>query len=239
MQQKLSLAVLATTLLLVGCTSKPVPPSEKLVQTQTVTSANQSQLAVEGWQDLETNYSRPSDTQLHYVTQGDTSKAAALKTLQFVSMMFVGGQIQSFGKEQLRGTEVAGVMNPSLAYLTPRVSEILKTEMDHRPTQKYDKPLIIKPLTWKLIYKNLSGGDDNYQLVMSTTLTRFVSDNAGHATFQQIDCKADTTTPEFTLPQWQANNYAKVNEVTQKIMDRCLVKFTSEVKSFFIMNPTS
>ncbi|WP_036626080.1 hypothetical protein [Pantoea sp. AS-PWVM4] len=232
MSKKLTLSLLATTLTLTGCASKPLPPTEKRVQTETITSENQSQLTVEGWQDLETDYSRPSDTQLRYITQGDTTKATALKTLQFVSMIFVGGQIQGFSKDQLKGTQAVGVMNPSLSYLTPRVSEVLKAEMDRLPAKKYDKPLIIKPLTWKLIYKNLAGGDDNYQLVMTTTLTRTVSDPAGHPTSKQIECSSDATTPQFTLPQWQANNYAKVNEVTQKLMDSCVTTFTSQVRSF-------
>lgn len=233
MLQKLNLSVLATALLLVGCSSKPAPETQKRVATQAVTAVNQSQLTIESWEDIETDFSRPTDKQLRYVTQGDTTKATALKTLQFVALAFAGGgQVNGFSKEDLKGTQVPGVMNPSITYLTPRVSDILKSEMDRQPAKKYDNPLIIKPTTWKLMYKNLAGGDDNYRLIMKTTLRRLTDDKTAKNIFQQVDCESTETTPEYTLPQWQANNYAKVNEETQKLLDTCLAKFTTEAHNF-------
>ncbi|ATF93988.1 Uncharacterised protein [Cedecea neteri] len=233
MLQKLNFSVLAAALLLAGCASKPLPDTEKRVAMQTITSTNQSQLIVESWEDIETSISRPTDTQLRYVTQGDTSKTAALKTLQFVALAFAGGgQVNGFSKEDLKGTQVPGVMNPSITYLTPRVSDIMKNEMDRQPMRKYNSPLIIKPTTWKLMYKNLAGGDDNYTLVMKTTLSRNATDKTGKDNYMFMECVSTETTPEYTLPQWQANNYAKVNEVTQQVLDSCLAKFTTKANAF-------
>lgn len=233
MLQKLNLSVLATALLLVGCSSKPAPETQKRVATQAVTAVNQSQLTIESWEDIETDFSRPTDKQLRYVTQGDTTKATALKTLQFVALAFAGGgQVNGFSKEDLKGTQVPGVMNPSITYLTPRVSDIMKNEMDRQPMRKYNSPLIIKPTTWKLMYKNLAGGDDNYTLVMKTTLSRNATDKTGKDNYMFVECVSTETTPEYTLPQWQANNYAKVNEETQKLLDTCLAKFTTEAHNF-------
>ncbi|AIR60935.1 hypothetical protein LH23_09775 [Cedecea neteri] len=233
MLQQLNLFVLATALLLVGCSSKPAPETQKRVATQTVTAVNQSQLTIESWEDIETDFSRPTDKQLRYVTQGDTAKVTALKTLQFVALTFAGGgQVSGFSKEDLKGSEAQGVINPSITYLTPRVSDIMKKEMDRQPMRKYNNPLIIKPKTWRLMYKNLAGGDDNYRLIMKTTLSRSATDKIGKGNYMLVECVSTETTPEYTLPQWQANNYAKVNEVTQQVLDSCLAKFTTEAHAF-------
>lgn len=80
----------------------------------------------------------------------------------------VGERKFEMTKSDLKGTEVKGLANPSVAYLMPRVSEILKTEMDKHPAKKYPDAVKISPYTWKLIYKNFAGGDDNYELIMTT-----------------------------------------------------------------------
>ncbi|WP_336777657.1 hypothetical protein [Pantoea sp. USHLN256] len=234
MPRQLTLPLLTLISLLSGCANdKPLPPTSKVVQTQKVISANQSQIDVEGVQMLETDFSRPSDTQLRYVTQGDTSKVAALKTLQFVSMMFAGGgNVPGFTKDELKGTEVAGFMNPSLPYLMPRITEILKTELDKHPSKKYDSAVTITPITWKLVYKNLAGGDDNYQLLFSTIIHRSGKGVANSSLSQDVNCGDDVNVQEYTLQQWQANSYAKVTEETQKMLESCVVKFSGAARLF-------
>ncbi|MGJ0480023.1 hypothetical protein [Pantoea agglomerans] len=235
MGHKLCFSLLSAAMLMSGCASdKPSPPTEKRVQSAIVSAGNQSQIIVEGWYDLETTFSRPSDTQLRYVTPGDTTKVATLKTFQFIGMMLTGGgNIQGFSKDDLKGHEVMGMINPSLAYMTPRVSEILKEEMQKQPVKKYDTPIVIKPLIWKLTYKNLAGGDDNYQFAMFTTLSRTGKDRDGKSVFQSMECSAhDVNEQEHVLPQWQANSYKKVTDISQSILDECLKKFKAEAKSF-------
>ncbi|PWL00773.1 hypothetical protein C7431_101585 [Pantoea allii] len=232
---KRNYSLLAMALLLSGCASKPLPPTSKLVQSETITSANSSQITIEAWNELETDFNRPTDNQLRYVTQGDTSKVVALKTLQFVTMMFTtGGQATGFTKSDLKGTEVKGLANPSVAYLMPRVSEILKTEMDKHPAKKYPDAVKISPYTWKLIYKNLAGGDDNYELIMTTALSRATQDKDGKSLYTSIVCGSTASTPQYTLPQWRAHSYAKVTEVTQQILDDCITQFTNKSPSYLL-----
>lgn len=226
-------SLLAITILISGCAAKPLPPTSKMVQSETIISSNASQITIEGWHELETNYNRPTDNQLRYVTQGDTTTAVALKTVQFVAMMFTtGGQATGFTKSDLRGTEVKGLANPSIPYLMPRVSEILKAEMDKHPAKKYENAFKISPYTWRLIYKNLAGGDDNYELIMTTGLSRSTRDKDGKDLYISITCGSDGSTPQYTLPKWRANGYAKVTEVTQQILDSCLKQLTNESPSF-------
>lgn len=235
MEHKLCFSLLGAAMLMSGCASdKPSPPTEKRVQSAIVSADNQSQITVEGWYDLETTTTRASDTQLRYVTPGDTTKVAALKTFQFIAMTLTGGgNVQGFSKNDLKGHEVMGMSNPSLAYMTPRISEILKEEMQKLPVKKYDTPIVIKPLTWKLTYKNLAGGDDNYQFAMFTTLSRTGKNRDGKAVFQSIECSAhNVNEQEYILPQWQANSYKNVTDISQNILDECLKKFKAEAKSF-------
>lgn len=236
MPQKFSLALLAMAVLMTGCANKPLPPSSKIVQSQTVISANHSQITLEAEEKLETDFSRPSDLQLRYITQGDTTKVVALKTLQSVAMMFTGGgTIPSFTKDELRGTQVGGLMNPSLPYLMPRIAEILKVEIDKHPTKQYRDPVTITPVTWMLVYKNLAGGDDNYQLHLSTTIRRVGKGEGGSYVSQDIDCGDDPTVKEYTLEQWQANSYAKVTEETQKMLEHCVDKFTGAARLYLVI----
>ncbi|MEI2264492.1 hypothetical protein [Erwinia sp. CGal63] len=235
MNNNLRASLVCTAFIMAGCAdNKPSPPTEKMVQSATVKADNQSQLLIQGWYDLETSTTRPSDTQLRYITPGDTTKTAALKTFQFIAMTLAGGgQVQSFSKDQLKGHEVSGLINPSLDWLTPRVSAIFKAEMEKLPVKNYEAPIVIKPLVWKLTYKNLAGGDDNYQFAMLTTLSRLGKDKEGKERYKAIECSAQKVdVREYTLPEWQANNYEKVTKISQEIMDNCLKKLADEANSF-------
>lgn len=225
MKVGLALSVLSISLLLLsGCASKAYEPLKKDIKNTVVTSENGSTITVEDLMFLE-DY---NDSQLRLITRQDTANMVAAKTVQAIAGMFLGIGVRNFDKNDLKGHFITTQSNPFKDFLTPQIIEITKAEMDKRDKKSYEGTINVMPDKWRLVYKNLAGGDDNYQLILNVSFSHVVKDRR-----QDLSCDSMTfNKKEYTLPEWQANNYAKVTEVSQQIMDTCAKAFSQQAGAF-------
>lgn len=225
MKSGLALSVLSISLILLsGCVSKAYEPLKTESKNTVVTSRNGSVITVQDLAFLE-DY---NDTQLRLITRQDTANMVAAKTVQAIAGMFLGIGVRNFDKNDLKGHFVATQSNPFKDFLTPQIIEIIKAEMDKRDKQSYEGAINVMPDKWRLVYKNLAGGDDNYQLILNVSFSRVNKERR-----QDFNCDSMTfNKKEYTLPEWQANNYAKVTEVSHQIMDTCAKEFSQYARVF-------
>ncbi|MGY5957537.1 Lipoprotein [Kosakonia sp. BK9b] len=224
-------SALVIPLMLAGCSNKPLPPTEKIVQTTIIKADNGSSLKIEGYEQLKTDFHTPTDTSLRYITRADTSKVVALKTLSFIAGAFAGGAQESgFTKDQLTGTPITTLSNPSVTFFSTGIEESLKAAVAEKKAGQLQHPIEIRPYVWMLVYENLSGGE-NYELHYSTMISRSKDNPTKKYDGASVNC-----TPEpikLPLAEWEANNYQKVNDVTRTYMANCLREF-NEIKEQFL-----
>lgn len=226
MKGAFALSVILTSFLLYGCASKAYEPLKTEQKDTFVTSENGSTITVKDMMILEDGW----DNQLRLITRQDTANLAAAKTIQAISgvLLRFGGSINGFDKNDLKGSLIFTQPNPVKYYLTPKIIEVIKIEMERRPKQSYQYTVNVIPDEWRLVYKNLAGGDDNYQLTLNISFTYVAKDRR-----QEFTCSSEKFNPkEYTLPDWQANNYEKVTEVSHQIMDRCAQEFAKNTSAF-------
>lgn len=231
MKAFLSLPFLFFSLVLAGCSNKPLPPEEKVVSTSTIRGDSGAVLSIQSYEQLKTDTHQPTDTSLRYITRSDTSKVVALKTLQFIASLAAGGAQESgFTKYQLVGTPIATMPNPTLAYFSDGVKKSLQADMAKLPAGEIKNPVEIRPYTWMLVYENLSGGE-NYELHYQAAIrrTKTALENGKEASASVL---CYPTTVKAPLAQWQANNYQKVTEVTRGFMDACMKDFEAHKAEF-------
>ncbi|EOU9537831.1 hypothetical protein ACOJCD_001592 [Cronobacter dublinensis] len=219
------------SLALGGCSNTPPPPVEKVVSTSTVKGDGGALLSIQSYEQLKTDTHQPTDTSLRYITRGDTSKVVALKTLQFIVGLAAGGAQESgFTKDQLAGTPITIMPNPTLTYFSEAMKKSLEKDMAKLPAGEIKNPIEIRPYTWMLVYENLSGGD-SYELHYQTAIRRTKTAlEKGKEASASVSCYPEAV--KAPLAQWQANNYQKVTEVTRGFMDACLKDFEAHKAEF-------
>ena len=232
MKPLFTLSALALSLMLAGCSHKPLPPTEKVVKTTIIKADNGSTLKIDGYEQLKTDFHQSTDTALRYITRADTSKVAALTTLSFIVGAFApgGSQATGFTKYDLVGTPITTLSNPSVTYFSEEMEKSLKSSVAEKAAGQLQHPIEIRPYVWMLVYENLSGGE-NFELHYSTIITRSKDHSTKKYDIARLNC-----TPEpikAPLAEWEANNYQKVNDVTRSYMASCLRDF-NETKDQFL-----
>lgn len=231
MKPLFTLSAIVFSLVLAGCSNnKPEPPTQKVVQTKVIKADNGASLNVESYEQLRTETHQPTDVSLRYITRADTSKIVALKTLTFIMGTLAGGAQESgFTKDQLVGTPITSLPNPSLAFFNEGIEKSLQPLLASKPAWQSSHPLQILPYTWMLVYENLSGGE-NYELHYLTTIVRD-KDNAKNK-FDYASVSCSPTPVKAPLAEWEANNYQKVTDVTRRYMDACMQEFEQKKEEF-------
>lgn len=231
MKPLFTLCALSFSLLLAGCSNQPLPPTEKVVQTTLINGGNGSTLKIDSYEQLLTDTHQPTDTSLRYITRADTSKVVALKTISFIAGAFIGGSsVNGFSKDELRGTAITSLPNPTVSFFSEGVEKSLHAAVAEKPAGQLKHPLEIRPYVWMLVYENLSGGE-NYELHYSATLLRGKDHPEAKPDYASLSC---TPTPvKAPLAEWEANNYQKVNDVTRGYMENCLQDF-EKIKETFL-----
>lgn len=230
MKPHFTLSALVLSLMLAGCSNKPLPPTEKVVQTQVIKADKGASLKIDSYEQLKTDFHQPTDTSLRYITRADTSKVVALKTLTFVLGTLSGGaQENGFTKDQLAGTPIMSLPNPSVAFFNEGIGKTLQPALALKPAGELQHPLQIRPYVWMLVYENLSGGE-NYELHYSTTILRSKDSAKDKFDYASVSCTPEPV--KAPLAQWEANNYQKVTEVTQRFMAACLQDFDKKKEEF-------
>ena len=223
-------SALSIFLVLTGCSSKP-KPTEKIVKTTIIKADNGSALTINGYEQLKTDYSTPTDVSLRYITRGDTGAAAVLTTMSLILGTVGGGsQARTFSKDELKGTPITSLSNPSVEWLSAEIEKTLQPGVADKKAGQLQAPLEIRPYTWMLVYENLSGGE-NFELHYSVNLTRKKDNKLEQYSIASVACKPEPV--KAPLAAWEANNYQKVNDVTKTMMEGCMRQF-NDMKAAFL-----
>lgn len=230
MKPLFTLSAIMLSFMLAGCSNKPLPPTEKVVQTKMIKADNGASLKIESYEQLRTDTHQPTDVSLRYITRADTSKVVALKTLTFIMGTLAGGaQENGFTKDELVGTPITSLPNPSVAFFNEGIEKSLQPALALKPAGELSHPLEIRPYVWMLVYENLSGGE-NFELHYSTTILRGKDQAKDKFDYASVSCTPQAV--KAPLAEWQANNYQKVTDVTRNYMAACLQDFEKQKEEF-------
>lgn len=224
----LAVAMLSALSLTACSDSKPEPTDKKMASV--TVDVNGSSVNIETWYDLNTRFQPPTDDPLRLIQRTDTSAAVAAKTVQFAASFLTGQTTQSFEKQDLRGTAIPGVPNPTISLMVPGVVEMVTESLKSHPPAGKMTTIRVLPKKFYLVYKNLNETGGMYQLHFETSIS-------SHTVLNCLPVD-----PEATLEQWQANGYQKVKDVMQESIKDCITnRFTPHMDLFlgWVKRPAS
>lgn len=219
-----SLCLILVSILLSGCAGKQ--PYDTEVEKKAIRGENGAEIPISAYNKLETGGSHATDTSLRLVTRADTAAAVGLSVVTFVAQAFAGSASGgTFTKEELRGTKIVVLSNPSIGYFMPNIEAEVKKGLAGKPKHLYMEKIEIRPSVWLLMYENLSGSETNYELRYATSLSK--NKETWQKSGMYFTCEPKPI--KAPLEQWQANNYEKVTKVTQQYMADCMKDFAEKV----------
>ena len=221
-----SLCLILVSALLSGCAGKQVFDTE--VEKKAIRGDNGAEIPISAYNALEVGGSHATDTSLRLVTRGDTAAAVGVSVVAFVAQAFAGSASGgTFSKEDLRGTKIVVLSNPSIGYFMPNIETEIKKGLADKPKHLYMEKIEVRPKVWLLMYENLSGSETDYELRYVTYFSK--NKETWQKSGMYLACEPKPV--KAPLEQWQANNYEKVTKVTQQYMAECMKDFAVKVDS--------
>lgn len=220
MKLSVGLATLACAFLLGGCAGQKS-------QHTVLKAADGSSLEVKSAfaaPDLNGGYL--PDTHLRVVSPAHMSAGMGLKVLTAV----LGGGISTsgFSKEDYKGNRIDALSEPTQSYLLPKATtQINKWLSENGKGHSYGQSLNISAARWALIYKDMSTENSDYELQYRVIFYKRPEGGSLFSAFVIATCSP--TVEVAPRSDWEANNYAKVTQVTQKYMDACLLELNNQL----------
>lgn len=223
--QGVSLAVSA--FLLAACAGNPPKlPTEKISASKDIPLSGDNHVALRVASVINSEQ-KNSQNVLNVVSRSDTAQVVGLKALQFGLMLFSGGvgtqQVDGFSKENLKGTNIDGVVNPSASDLEPGLVALLNS-VSLKP-EAAGKAVKVSPGKFKLIYDGLNS--DNYNFVYDTTITFSTDTTKGSYSYTCDSTSLMSQDRQKSYDEWTRDNYAQVRKVTQKLAEQCMGELNS------------
>ncbi|WP_145578300.1 hypothetical protein [Yersinia alsatica] len=226
MKYSKSLCLILVSVLLLGCASKQ--PYDTEVEKKVIRGENGTEIPISAYNKLEVGNSHATDTSLRLVTRSDTAAAVGVSVVAFVAQAFAGSASGgTFAKEDLRGTKIVVLSNPSIGYFMPNIEAEVKKGLADKPKHLYMEKIEVRPSVWLLMYENLSGSETDYELRYVTSFSK--KKEAWQKSGMYFTCEPKPI--KAPLEQWQVNNYEKVTKVTQQYMAECMKSFAEQVDS--------
>lgn len=176
-----SLCLILVSALLSGCAGKQVFDTE--VEKKAIRGDNGAEIPISAYNALEVGGSHATDTSLRLVTRGDTAAAVGVSVVAFVAQAFAGSASGgTFSKEDLRGTKIVVLSNPSIGYFMPNIETEIKKGLADKPKHLYMEKIEVRPKVWLLMYENLSGSETDYELRYVTYFSK------NKETWQKVEC---------------------------------------------------
>ncbi|WP_210458761.1 hypothetical protein [Pantoea ananatis] len=204
---------------LVGCAGKN--------NAQVVKADNGSTLTVETiYAPVDMNNNHYSDVKLREVTPVSTGAGVGMSVLTAV----LGGGIStgSFDKNSYKGTSVDALPEPTAHYFTPKAVVKIKSWLDKNGNgYAYTQPLFIAAAQWSLVYSDMSANNSNYDLTYRVLFYKRPEGGNILSAYVVSECAPKSATAP--LSDWKANNYAKVTQETQKLMDACVLELDNQL----------
>ena len=196
-----SFLLIVSLFFLASCSNRL--PRSAIVNTDTIVLNNGSKITILTEHAINGDVVYDTNNHLNVVTRGDTAQVVGLKMAQFAIGLFggVGGSVNGFTKEDLKGTYITSVPNQTMDILKP---------------QFY---VTIRPYKFKLIYDGLT--DNKYNFIYNTTI------RSDHYSFEcsSDDLVEDDKSKPYT--DWEENNYQLVQDVTSKAITACMNRLKS------------
>lgn len=195
--------------------------------TQVVKATNGSTLkAVSIFAPPEMNGNRYADTKLREVTPTASGVGMGLAVIGAV----LGGGVStgSFDKNSYKGSSIDTMPEPTATYLAPKAEAKIRDWLGKQTvSHQYEYPLNIAASGWSLVYSDMSSDNSNYDLRYHVQFYKRPEGGNLFSAFVVADCSpAIKTAP---IAEWRANNYLKVTQETQKMMDACLLELDNQL----------
>ncbi|MRS13653.1 hypothetical protein GJV06_01900 [Enterobacteriaceae bacterium RIT691] len=225
MKNKISMVVPA--ILLTACATQH--PSEKISSTKDIPVNGTDHVALRVASTINSAADNSQEV-LNVVSRSDTAMAAGLTVLQAGLTIFGGGgqAVSGFSKEDLKGSNIDSVANPSGTDLEGGLVALVKA-VDLKP-EAAGKAVKVKQRGFKLMYDGLD--EDNYSFIYDTDITFNTDTSKGNYTYRCSSTALMNVDTHKTYAQWSKDNYAEVKAVAQKVADKCVTELqTPENKS--------
>lgn len=210
--------VLSITLL-AGCAAPKKP--------DTVKANNGSTLDVSStFAQAEINNNHHPDTTLRLVSPAHSGAGMGLAVLGAV--LGGGASTNPFDKDSYKGSSIDSMPEPTAQYLTPKAEGKIREWLDKQSgNYSYKEPLVIAASRWSLVYTDMSASNSNYDLTYRVLFYKRPEGGTMFSSFVTAECSPSIKTAP--LADWQANNYQKVTEETQKMMDACVLELENQL----------
>lgn len=172
-----------------------------------------------------------TEKELVIVKRGDTAKVTALKTAQFFASIFVpAAPTTVFTKDELKGVVLEPKHpNKSFDYAKPLMMQwVTANATKFAPNAKPIDKIIVEPRRFYLVYENLVG-KEMYYLTNELNVLLYNSKLTDEAYHHQ--CKKTSAVSD--LEEWQANNYAKVDETLHAHIKACVADLTEKQQGIY------
>lgn len=211
-----SFLLIVSLFFLASCSNRL--PRSAIVNTDTIVLNNGSKITILTEHAIYGDVVYDTNNHLNVVTRGDTAQVVGLKVAQFAIGLFggVGGSVNGFTKEDLKGTYITSVPNQTMDILKPQFYVILKKL---KANKQKENTITIRPYKFKLIYDGLT--DNKYNFIYNTTI------RSDHYSFEcsSDDLVEDDKSKPYT--DWEENNYQLVQDVTSKAITACMNRLKS------------
>ncbi len=192
-----------------------------------VTASNGSKVSVDTmFATPQMNNNLNPDPLLREVSPVQSSAGMGLAVLGAVLGGGVKGNV--FDKNTYKGTSIDTMREPTARYLAPKAEAKIHDWLEKNGGgYAYQETLYIAATQWSLIYTDMSAKNSNYDLTYRVQF--FKRPEGGNAFSANITAECAPPVKTAPLSDWKANNYAKVSEETQKMMDACVLELENQL----------
>lgn len=154
------------------------------------------------------------------IVAGLTAAGAMLGSFSFSTDMF--------DKNSYKGSTVDELPEPTSRYFAPKAEARIAQYLSKQGgSYAYKNVLVIAAARWSLVYSNLSTSDSNYDLSYRVIFYKRPEGGSVFSAFTSGDCAPAVKTAP--IAEWRANNYQKVTQETEKMMDACLLELDNQL----------
>lgn len=173
------------------------------------------------------NGGRYADNHLRVVGPASTGVVAGLTA---VGAMLGGASLSTdmFDKKGYRGTKIDTLPEPTSRYFGPKAEAKIAHYLDQNGgSYAYEHLLFIGASHWSLVYTDLSSANSNYDLSYRVIFYKRPEGGTMFSAYTVASCEPAVVTAP--MADWQANNYQKVTQETEKMMDACLLELDNQL----------
>lgn len=173
------------------------------------------------------NQNRYADDHLRIVSPAVTGLAAGLTAAGALLGSFSFSS-DMFDKNSYKGTTVDALPEFTSRYFAPKAeAKIAQYLSKQGGSYAYGERLYIAASRWSLVYSDLSTANSNYDLSYRVIFYKRPEGGSMFSAFTVASC--EPTVKTAPIADWRANNYQKVTQETEKMMDACLLELDNQL----------